>query len=291
MDLAKTLKECRPNITDSSIKTYKSVLTNLFKKCYPDEKEMNLDLFNKHGHVLKHLMEEPYNKRKSKLSALVVLTGNTHYQKQMMEDKEELNKDNMNQTKNEKQEEAMIPMSEVDDIYKQYEMNAKAHLSKKQLNANDLNEIQKWILLSLTSGLFIAPRRSADWNMKWRNYDEEKENYVDIKNKQFVFNAYKTAKIYGQTKIEIPKTLQVILNKWFKINPTDYVLFDAKEKPLTSPQITHRLNSIFNKNISTSMLRHIYLTHKFGNVNLKDLNDTASAMGTSKIEALQYVKN
>jgi hypothetical protein len=159
------------------------------------------------------------------------------------------------------------------------------------LNANDLNEIQKWILLSLTSGLFIAPRRSADWNMKWRNYDEEKDNYVDVKNKQFVFNAYKTAKIYGQSKIEIPKPLQVILNKWFKINPTDFVLFDAKEKPLTSPQITHRLNSIFNKNISTSMLRHIYLTHKFGNVNLKDLSDTASAMGTSKIEALQYVKH
>lgn len=291
MDLAKTLKECRPNITDSSIKTYKSVLTNLFKKCYPDEKEMSLDLFNNHEHFLKKLMEEPYNKRKSKLSALVVLTGNTHYQKQMMEDKEELNKDNINQTKNEKQEEAMIPMTEVDDIYKQYEMNAKAHLSKKQLNANDLNEIQKWILLSLTSGLFIAPRRSADWNMKWRNYDEEKDNYVDVKNKQFVFNAYKTAKIYGQSKIEIPKPLQVILNKWFKINPTDYVLFDAKEKPLTSPQITHRLNSIFNKNISTSMLRHIYLTHKFGNVNLKDLSDTASAMGTSKIEALQYVKH
>jgi hypothetical protein len=290
MDLAKEIKELRPNITDSSIKTYKSVLTNLFKKCYPDD-EMSLDLFNNHEHFLKHLMEEPYNKRKSKLSALVVLTGNKHYQKQMMEDKEELNKDNLNQTKNEKQEDAMIPMSEVDDIYKQYEMNAKAHLTKKQLNANDLNEIQKWILLSLTSGIFLSPRRSADWNMKWRNYDEEKDNYVDIKNKQFVFNAYKTAKIYGQSKIEIPKPLQVILNKWFKINPTDYVLFDGKEKPLTSPQITHRLNSIFNKNISTSMLRHIYLTHKFGNVNLKDLSDTASAMGTSKIEALQYVKH
>lgn len=290
MDLAKALKECRPNITESSVKTYKSVLTNLFKKCYPDE-EMSLDLFDNHGHILKTLMEEPYNKRKSKLSALVVLTGNKYYQKQMMEDKEELNKDNINQTKNEKQEEAMIPMSEVDEIYKQMEMNAKAHLTKKQLNANDFNEIQKWILLSLTSGIFLAPRRSADWNMKWRNYDEAKDNYVDIKNKQFVFNAYKTAKIYGQTKVEIPKPLQVILNKWFKINPTDYVLFDGKEKPLTSPQITHRLNSIFNKKISTSMLRHIYLTHKFGNVNLKDLNDTASAMGTSKIEALQYVKH
>jgi integrase len=151
-------------------------------------------------------------------------------------------------------------------------------------------QIQKWILLSLTTGLFIAPRRSADWLMKWRNYDEEKDNYVDIKNGNFVFNHFKTVKIYGKQIVEIPKGLKVNLNKWFKVNPTDYVLFGGDMKPLTSSQITHKLNDIFKKNISTSMLRHIFLTHKFGNVNLQEIADVAQAMGTSGDEALQYVK-
>lgn len=54
--------------------------------------------------------------------------------------------------------------------------------------------------------------------------------------------------------------------------------------------MTHRLNAIFGKKVSTSMLRHIYLTHKFSNVNLQDIKDTASAMGNSALMALQYVK-
>jgi len=39
------------------------------------------------------------------------------------------------------------------------------------------------------------------------------------------------------------------------------------------------------------MLRHIFLTSKFANVNLKDLTDTAEAMGNTPLQALKYVKN
>jgi hypothetical protein len=185
----------------------------------------------------------------------------------------------------------MISFAEVEEVYKNLEAHAKIHLMKKALTPSDLNEIQKWILVALVSGLFIPPRRSADWNMKLKNYDEEKDNYVDVKNSQFVFNSYKTAKVYGKTKVDIPKPLKLILNKWLKLNDTDYLLFDANKNPLSSSQIAHRLNEIFGRKISTSMLRHIFLTHKFGNVNLQELEDTAGAMGTSKMEALQYVKH
>ena len=69
-----------------------------------------------------------------------------------------------------------------------------------------------------------------------------------------------------------------------------YLLFDGKGNHITPSQITHRLNNIFGKPISTSLLRHIYLTSKFSNVNLKDLKDTANAMGNSPMVALEYVK-
>lgn len=291
MDLSKILRENRPSITDSSVKTYKSVLNNIFKKCYPDDKEMSMDKFNDVKIIMESFKEDPLNTRKTKLASLVVLTGNKDYSSDLSNHNKQINDINLKQEKTPEQMENMISMDEVDYVYRNLESIAKIHLSDKNISDKNMNEIQKWILLSLTGGLFIAPRRSADWNMKWKNYDEDKDNYVDVKNSQFVFNSYKTAKIYGKVKVDIPKTLKLILNKWFKINPTDYVLFDNKKQPLNSPQITHKLNEIFGKKISTSMLRHIYLTHKFGNVNLKDLEDTAAAMGTSKIEALQYVKH
>jgi len=291
MDLSKILREKRSHLTNNSIKTYKSVLNNIWRRAYDKDEEMTMDKFNNVDHILSCLVDEPINTRKTKLAALVVLTDNKKYYEPMMNDNKVLKTQMLKQEKNEKQIENMISMDQVDNIYKNLEAHAKLYLSKNNLSSTEINEIQKWILVSLTSGLFIAPRRSADWNMKWKNYDEDKDNYVDIKNSQFVFNSYKTVKIYGKVKVDIPKNLKLILNKWFKINPSDFVLFDTKLKGLTSPQIAHRLNEIFNQNISTSILRHIYLTHKFGDINLQDLNDTAAAMGTSKMEALQYVKH
>jgi len=291
MDLSKILKEKRPNVTESTIKTYKSLLTNLFKLCYGKDGDMTLNHFDDDKVILPHLIDLPVNSRKTKLAALIVLTGNKEYSKQMTLDIQSLLNNNLKQEKNQKQIDNMISPEELQTIYNRVETNAKVHLQKKEFNNNDFDAIQNWILLALTSGLFIAPRRSADWNMKWRNYDSDKDNYVDIKNSQFVFNSYKTAKLYGKTMVDIPKPLKLILNKWFKINPTDFILFDSTKQYLDSPQITHKLNNIFGKKISTSMLRHIYLTSVFGNVDLKKLDDVSKAMGTSKIEALQYVKH
>lgn len=290
MDISKVIRENRPNVTDSSIKTYSSILRSIFKNCYHNDKEMTIGKFKHNDEIHEYLMQFPPAARKTKLAALVVLTGDNEYSKMMADDRKVVDENNMAQKKNEKQKEGMISMDEVAEVYKDLDANARAHLMKKKLDTADLMQIQKWILLSLTSGLFIAPRRSADWLMKWRNYDEEKDNYVDIKNGSFVFNHFKTVKIYGKQMVEIPKGLKVNLNKWFKVNPTDYVLFDKDMKPLSSSQITHKLNDIFKKNISTSMLRHIFLTHKFGNVNLQEIADVAQAMGTSGDEALQYVK-
>jgi hypothetical protein len=151
----------------------------------------------------------------------------------------------------------------------------------------------QWVMIALTGGIFQAPRRSIDFgNMKWRNYDTEKDNYIDIKSSKFIFQNYKTAKSYGKQECEITKPMKLVLNKWFKVIPDscDFVLFDNKYQPLTSPQMTHRLNEIFGRKISTSMLRHIYLTNKFKSIDLDELQKTATEMGNSPMQALLYVK-
>jgi len=211
---------------------------------------------------------------------------------QMLKDIEQFNNTEMKQEKTPQQMENMIEPEEVEKIFDNLEQHAKIILKKDKLTPTDLNEVMKWVMVALTGGIFQAPRRSIDFgNIKWRNYDSENDNYVDVKNGKFVFQNYKTAKQYEKQENEISKPLKIILNKWFKVNDTDYVLFDTKKQPLTSPQMTHRLNEIFGRKISTSMLRHIYATKKFGAVNLGELAETAKQMGNSPIQLLKYVKH
>ena len=291
MDLGAIIKEKRPLITESSVRTYKSNLYNIFRRCYEHGEEMTMAKFADYDKIIPVIKDDPINTRRTKLASLVVLTGNEKYLKYTLDDIKTLKHEALKQEKTPAQKEGMISFDEVQQVYNNLEAIAKIHLAKKSIVKAERNDIQKWVLVALTSGIFIPPRRSADWNMKLKNIDEKKDNFLDIKAGQFVFNNYKTAKVYGQTRVDIPKPLKLILNKWLKLNDTDYLLFDTGNKPLSSPQIAHRLNEIFGKKISTSMLRHIFLTHKFGNVNLQELDDTAEAMGTSKMEALQYVKH
>ena len=286
------IKENRPNLSAGSIKTYKSILKNVYDRCYNDT-EYDYDKFDDSKRVLAHLKEIPFNKRKTVLAGLSVLTANPDYTKVMMDDIHEYNADQLKQTKTPAQEIGMIEPQEVEEIFSRLETNAKHCLKKAQQTPSDLNEIMKWVMLALTGGILQAPRRSIDFGcMKWRNIDKSTDNYVDIKAGKFIFQNYKTEKSYGSQECEITKPLKVILNKWFRVIPDgcDFVLFDNKMHSLSSPQMTHRLNEIFGKKISTSMLRHIYLTKKFGGIDLDELQKTATAMGNSSMQALLYVK-
>jgi hypothetical protein len=285
------VKKNRPHLSASSLKTYKSILKNIYDKCFED-KEYSMENFNKHECILNHLSDMPYNKRKTVLASLSVLTDNKSYTAQMLKDIEQYNTNEMKQEKNPQQLENMISPEEVESIYDNLEQHAKICLKKEHLTSADMGAVMKWVMVALTGGIFQAPRRSVDFgNMKWKNYDPECDNYVDVKNGKFVFQNYKTAKEYSKQENEITKPLKLVLNKWFKVCDCDYVLFDSKKQPLTSPQMTHRLNEIFGRKISTSMLRHIYATKKFGAINLGELAETAKEMGNSPMQLLKYVKH
>lgn len=284
------IKENRPKLSASSLKTYKSILKNMYDRCY-DDKEYSFEKFDDAEKVLEHLKEIEFNKRKTVLASLSVLTNNKKYSVVMMDDIHKYNSNEMKQEKTPQQLENMITPEEVEEIFTLLENNAKHCMKKTKLDASDYNTIQKYILLALCGGIFQAPRRSADWNMKWRDYEVDKDNFVDVKNGKFVFQHYKTAKDYGKVETDIVKPLKQILNKWFKIAQCEYILYDNKMQPLTSPQIAHRLNEIFGKKISTSMLRHIYITKKFGSVDLQAIQNTATEMGNSPLQLLKYVKH
>ena len=71
--IIETVKENRPNLSAGSIKTYKSVLKNVYDRCY-DDKDYTFDKFDDSKRMLSHLKEIPFNKRKTVLAGLSVLT-------------------------------------------------------------------------------------------------------------------------------------------------------------------------------------------------------------------------
>lgn len=292
MSVEENLKTNRPNLSNSSVKTYNSTLRNIYKKVYPNDEIIDIDKFNNHKLFLDYLKNVDYNKRKSILSALVVIAkDNEKYREQMLQDATKYNKEQEENKKNEKQELNWINQDEVKKIFYIYQDEAnKIFKIKGDLTMPQLQTIQNYIIICLTAGLFIPPRRSLDWVlMKHKNYNTDTDNYYN--KKKFVFNQYKTAKYYNKQDIEVPATLKLIINRWLKYVNNDYILFDSNNNPLTPVKLNQRLNKIFDGKISVNALRHSFITEKYNNLpKLKEIKDEAMQMGHSLEEHLQYIK-
>lgn len=281
----------RPYISMSSRKTYESIIRNLYKKVFDDE-EYDLRKFDKESDkVLKYLKDLPANKRKTILSALVVITDNKDYRELMLDDIKEYNKEEAKQQKSDSQKENWIDNDTMHKMMKVLYHNAKLLYHKENKSATDYQEIQNYIILCLFGGYYIPPRRSLDYvNFKIKNIDKNKDNFIN-KN-SLVFNSYKTAKTYGQQVVEIPKELKSILNKWVKMNPTDYLLFDISYKPLSNVKLNQRLNKLFGKKVGVNQMRKTYLSEKYSDLieTKKQMEQDFKDMGSSTLQENIYIK-
>ena len=292
-NIKEMIKEKRGTLSASSLTTYASILKNLHKKVF-DDKTFSLNDFNETERVLDYLKDVPANKRKTILSALVVVSSGRvadEYRTKMNEDVSDYNREIQKQTKSDTQRENWVETAEIEEIFRNLENNAKILYKKANKSVSDLQEIQNYIIIALLGGGIIAPRRSLDYcNFKIKDIDRENDNFLD-KNKM-VFNSYKTAKTYGQQEVEIPKTLKSILTKWIKLNPTPYLLFDTNMNQLTNVKLNQRMNRIFDGKISVNAMRHTYLTDKYKKTSEenRELAEEMTNMGSSVNMAETYIK-
>jgi integrase len=238
---------------------------------------------------MKHLEDKPPNARKSILSALVVVTNNDEYRKLMLQDVADYNKEIKKQEKTPEQEENWLQPEELNNMFEQLKKSANLIYKKDKLTNQDLQVLQNFLLVSLFK--LIPPRRAKDYTeFKIKNISKDSDNYID-KN-QLVFNTYKTAKTYGQQRVEMPKELKTILNKWIKVNPTEYLLFDTNMNKLTNVKLNQRFNKIFGGKKSVNALRHSFLTDKYADdmKKKKEMEETMKEMGSSVSQLTGYVK-
>jgi hypothetical protein len=195
------------------------------------------------------------NKRKTILSALLLVSPNEKkYRDLMLQDIHTYNDEQNKQLKNEKQEHNWVDNKEIQSKWEALKKNAMILYKKQNKTIQDFQEIQSFILLSLLGGIFIPPIRAKDMVVfKIKNIDKTKDNYID--KSQMVFNSYKCAKFYGEQKVALPPESKRILTKWTSVNPTDYLFFDSFFQPLSSVKLNQRLKRFDFASISAPFSR------------------------------------
>jgi hypothetical protein len=314
MSFENIIKKNRPKIAMSSLVSYLSNLKYVnkhFKHLHNIDLD-SVDKYIKYYKEILHMLDEELTTlkpsvRKTKIASIIVLLDSEdnnlmtekvlkEYRMHMLVDEYETRKFNNSQQLTKKIQDNLISQDEVMNIYNDLKERVEPLWKVKSLNRGELRMIQKYVLLSLYT--LIPPRRALDYSdFRIRDFkpSEKSFNYMIKSTKtspaKFVFNVYKNAGRIGSQEIEIPQELEDIINKWMKINKSPWLLVSTTGDKIRGNQLALILNDIFDKKISVSLLRHIYLTDKYKDVDLEELQKDASDMGSSDIQrTLQYVK-
>jgi hypothetical protein len=190
-----------------------------------------------------------------------------------------------------------ITQDEITDLLNKSKLVLDEIKNKRKISPEIYDRLLDLVILGLYT--LMPPRRNIDYIlMKIIPEDNTEFNYLDLKNKQFILNNYKTAGTYKTQKIDINPELFEIIKKYVSLRPdksnTSNTSFLVKYDgtPFTeSNQMSKRLNIIFGKKISSSMLRKMYLTDKYSDT-IEEMKKDAEAMGTStSVMTTNYIKN
>ena len=288
--------ENRPNLSKNSTTTYASLLKSIYLTNNREvDSGMDLEWFLDPANVINAVKDRPTNTRKSLISAVTVLIKPANVAPEltqmMMSDVKKVDKQYASQKKTPKQEANWIEFEDVERLEKRLFESVKSWFNQKPpLDFDQSRMMTDWLIVALASGIYFPPRRSEWASVKIKDFNPETENYIDMKRGVFVLNEYKTAKLYGREEVAFGKPLGALLKKYIALVPDNTYLFEKNGDPYTTSYITFKLNRIFGKNVSTSMLRHIYASHKYGDMPpLEDMKSTARAMGHSVVKSMEYI--
>lgn len=302
-------------LNDTTLNKYTTLISNLYKKFNSDINDFEPYFFVSNVYeILKYLLNEVENKytRKTILSSILNLLRlyndnddkklenvKMYYSKVMYSDNDEINKEKENEdnNKNKREKENWINYDDIINIFKDMYKKYYEYFYVKDISINLFDELQNLIILSFY--IFLEPRRLEYVNLKFKNYDLNNDNYIDMNKNIIVLNNYKTSKIKGSIILNIDnKIFKDLINKFIDLKnnlniKSDYLLTSLNGNKLQPSQLTIRLNKIFKKKISASMIRKSFLTNIFKDDidKLKLLDKITKNMGNSPYEALRsYIK-
>jgi integrase len=288
--LQKILKQ-KKDISDSTARVYMTNVATLLQHFGWDSLK---NLNTKYKDVVTYLGTLTPQKAKGLLSSVLAVASTKKatnaYKALMVSLSDVTKKTEEKQQKTEKQEENWMTWDDIEKRYAELHDEALPLFKRSALTPAQMKILQQYVALSMY--VLIPPRRIADYIYFKVKNATDKDNYYD--KGTLIFNRYKTAKTYGQQKVEASPKLQEVFAQWIPIASkySDYLLFNSYGEPLSQPSLTKLLNGIFGKNVSASMLRHIFISDEV----LKDvpkiaeLDKIAEEMGHSRQQQMLYKK-
>lgn len=223
------------------------------------------------------------------------------YYDEMIKLNKELKSEQETGIKSEAQKKNWIGEESLEEIKTRYQKAFDKLKNEKELTETQFDMLTRYVVLSLYT--LIPPRRNKDYQnmylIKGTKAVDDKHNYLDMTNKEFIFNDFKTKKSEGQQTFDIPENLMAILEVYAKFHP----LIDKGEKKYDVPflvnyegvpigttnEMTRLLNKIFQKKVGSTMLRHVYLSNKYGNIK-EEMAKDAKAMAHNVSMQSDYIK-
>lgn len=279
--IAELIRADRPNITDSSVKQY---LVNYKKiKQLLNTNDDNLTKLNDTDYLLGKIDEINKMTTKKNLITTILVLGraNKTMDKSILDIYTNKLKSFNDEYKKEQDKQELTPSQK--ELWVEYDVIVK--LSNDLLNqvnkfknkkVLDENEMRTLMDLVIIRSYIISPARNAYADMKVAEEESDitkKHNYILLNEYgtpiEFVFNVFKNVKTLGQRRVKIDGETAKIIKLWLKHNTTGDYLITLNDDPMTSQYLSHYLMSMFkkyiNKPISSSMLRHIMISHDLRN--------------------------
>ena len=283
------------NISASSKKLY----THNLKKLNQDQEIKNLNFLKNKENILEQLeSKKPNTKRTYLISIVSAVKNSENKQIKKLYDYyypilEQLNKDLIDNTKKtDKEVDNWISEEELKEVIENCDAIIEEIKTKRKIDDKQYDKLLDCLILSLYTK--IAPRRSLDYIEMVVSKPEENQTTNYYYQGKFYFNRFKTQKTYQQQIIDVPPSLDQIIKLYMKFKKTESkkLLINVKGVPFkTSTDMTNRLNKIFGSKVSSSMLRKLFLTNKYGSI-INELKEDTEEMGTSVGTALNnYIKD
>jgi integrase len=302
-ELANQFREFKPSLRDSSIKSY----------------VLNINKMLRHGvdltdidSIKDYLKDYKKTTVKNYASSLVIYSKMNKEPSEFVEQLEKMRDDAHKEyedmvdknEKTEKQKQNWIPYDEIVELKEKLYEEA-MDITKKnkgvELTPKQRQKVQDALMLAIYTHM---PLRNDVADMKVLSVAESKNISPEWKrNKNFLvmkpsapyfqLNHYKTSDAYGTKELPVDERVVPLLKQWMRYNKTGYLFNNSHGTPLSSNGISKAFIRLFQehkgKNVSTSMLRHIYLSDKYAPLQEEKKKDAEMMMHSTMMQN-GYVK-
>ena len=304
-NLTEELTEARPNVKPNTIRQYEIQLNKLKKVFESDD----WNFLSNPDDVVDKLKSNKYTSQRNSYNAIIVLLMALNHDNKYDDLLEAYGKlrDTLNnkyiedqqsgKLVSENQKQNFAELSEIQGMISQMEseIKSKGLKSQKKLSGKEKELLMVFVIYSL---LIRLPIRNDMAGMElitktqYNKLSEEQKkntNYL-VKEKASMFlvlNEYKTAKKYGEKKIDVPKDLEKIFRMYLKLTKKEAgeVLFvSSTGKPISRNAMSQLLlktsKKYIGKGVSTTLMRKAVVSDKFGDMK-KEQAELADIMGHS----------